>query len=202
MSPGVNLLIYSCFAAALFLVNNITIHLAVSACVVVLLFFIPFRRVKGGIVPITLFLCFTFFSNAFYHSGRVLFTAGPFVMTDEGLDMAGIRTLRVFDMIFAAKVLTSVTPLEEMIGSLNRIFRPLERFRVPVHDFFSIMALTLKSFPLLKQRLQEVYRESIEGKGAIRFSEKMKLAVSFLVPVFVESMRNPEKFFEQEEKKD
>lgn len=202
MSPGVNLFIYSVFAAAIFLVRDLTAHLIISSCVVFALFFIPFKKVRGGFLPIAVFLGFTFISNLFYQTGRVLYMLGSVAVTDEGLRIASIRTLRVFDMIFAAKVLTALTPLEDMLGSLKKLSAPLQRIGVPVHDFFSATALTLKAFPALKKRLQAAYSESVEGKGAVRFSEKIRLAVSFLMPVFVESMRNPEKFFVQNEAED
>ncbi len=198
MPPGVKLLIYSCFAAGLFLIRDVGPQLVIATCVLIALLFVPFRRVRGGFLPIMLFLGFTFVSNLFHQSGRVMYVFGSMVATYEGLRLAAVRTLRVFDMIYAAKILTAVTPLEEMIDSLRRIFQPLERVGLPVHDFFSAMALTLRAFPVLKQRLQENYRANIEGKGAARFDERVKLAVSFLIPLFVESMRNPEKFFEHD----
>ena len=201
MPPGSKLLIYACFAALLFLVRDITIHLAVSACVLISLLFIPFRKVRGGFVPIMLFLGFTFASNLFHQAGRVVYTLGSVAITEEGLKMAAVRTLRVFDMVYAAKVLTAVTPLEEMIESLRKIFRPLERTGLPVHDFFSTMALTLKAFPVLRRRLQENYRTGVDMNGAARFDGRIRLALSFVVPLFVESMRNPERFFEGEEEK-
>lgn len=200
MPPGINLLIYSCFAAAIFFVRDLPPHLIISAVVVCSLFFIPFRKVRGGLVPIIVFLSFTFLSNLFYQSGRVVYTLGSISVTEEGLRIALIRVLRVFDLVYAAKILTAATPLEKMIDSLRRILQPFERIGLPVHEFFSTMALTLKSFPVLKQRLQEVYRDSVDGRGAVSFREKMRLAVSFLIPMFVESMREPEKFFVQDEK--
>ncbi len=200
MPSGVNLFIYACFAVGLFVLRDLTCHFIIAAIVVVALFFIPFKKVKGGFLPIMLFLGFTFFSNLFYQSGRVVSVLGPIILTDEGLKLAAIRTLRVFDMIFAAKVLSAVTPLEDMIDSLRRTLHPLERLGLPVHDFFSVMVLTLRAFPVLKQKLHKTYRESIEGRESVHFHEKMRLAASFLVPLFVESMRNPGEFFEKEEK--
>ncbi len=199
MPSGINLFIYVCFAAGVFVLRDLTFHLIVAAVVVIALFFIPFRKVRGGFLPIMLFLGFTFFSNLFHQSGRVLTVLGPLTLTNEGLSLAAVRTLRVFDMVFAAKILTAMTPLEDMIDSLRRMLRPLERVGVPVHDFFSVMVLTLKAFPVLKQKLHGTYRESVGGKGAAPFHEKMRLAASFLVPLFVESMRNPAVFFEKEE---
>ncbi|MFZ5996627.1 MAG: energy-coupling factor transporter transmembrane component T family protein [Nitrospirota bacterium] len=200
MPAGVNLLLYSLFAVSLFLIKDLKVHLVLSAVVVCLLFLVPFRKIKGGLVPIMLFMVITFTSNTLYGSGKVVYTLSSLIITDEGLRLASVRTLRLFDMIFGAKVLTAVTPLEAMLDALKRAARPLERIGVPVHEFFTTMVLTLRCFPVLKQRLNDTYKENVEGKTAVTFMEKTKLVASFLVPLFVESMRNPERFFGDESK--
>jgi energy-coupling factor transport system permease protein len=167
----------------------------------------PFKKIKSGAVPIFFFLSFTFISNLFYQSGMVIAVVGPVTVTEEGLRIASLRTLRVFDMVYAAKILTHITPLEAMIGSLKRVLRPLQRVGLPVHEFFSIMALTLQCFPVLKQKLYERYGEKVNqrsgtstgGTGTKNFISNFRIAValvaSFVVPLFVESMAEPEKFF-------
>lgn len=199
MSPGIKLLIYSCLAGSLFITKDVTIHAIISACIIISLFFIPFNKVKGGSLPITLFMLFTFISNLFYQSGRVIYIAGPVTLTDEGLVLASIRTLRVFDMIFAAKVLTATTPLKDMLESLKKILGPLERTGLPVHDFFAATALTLKCFPLIKQELSVIYKKNIKDTESVSFRDKTRMVASFMIPMFTESIRDPEKFFIQAE---
>jgi energy-coupling factor transport system permease protein len=195
--PGLNLLFYTFFAVAVFLVKDISLHAVMASGVVIALLFVPFRKVKGGLLPIALFLGFTFFSNLFYQTGRVLFLIASIALTDEGLRLAALRTVRVFEMVYAAKALTALTPLEDMIASLRRITTPLEHIGLPVQDFFTTTALTLRCFPVLMRKLQETYKESVEGKGAVTMKERLGLVSSFLVPLFVESLREPGKFFEQ-----
>ncbi len=167
----------------------------------------PLKKIKSGAVPIFVFLAFTFISNLFYQSGMVIAVVGPVTITEDGLRIASLRMLRVFDMVYAAKILTHITPLEAMIGSMKRILRPLERVGLPVHEFFSIMALTLQCFPVLKQKLYDRYSEKAEersgtatgGAGTKNFISNFRTAVallaSFMIPLFVESMAEPEKFF-------
>jgi len=173
----------------------------------------PFKKIKSGAVPIFFFLGFTFISNLFYQSGMVIAVVGSVTITEDGLRIASLRTLRVFDMVYAAKILTIITPLEAMIASLKRVFRPLQRVGLPVHEFFSIMALTLQCFPVLKEKLYERYNEktaqqpgtSTGGTGKKSFASNFRIAVallaSFMIPLFVESMAEPEKFFMTEKLK-
>jgi energy-coupling factor transport system permease protein len=170
-------------------------------------FFIPFKKIKGGFVPILFFLTFTFISNLFYQSGLVVAVIGPVTVTDEGLRIAAVRSFRVFDMVYAAKILTHLTPLEAMLSSLKRVLRPLERAGLPVHEFFATMALTLQCFPVLKQKLYDRYSEKAKQrsvpesdgpqmKGILsKARPALALFASFMVPLFIESMADPEKFF-------
>ena len=207
MSSGLYLLLYSCFAVIVFLVGSIQLHVIIAACVTLTLFFMPLKKIKTGAVPIFFFLSFTFISNLFYQSGMVIAVVGPVTITEDGLRIASVRTLRVFDMVYAAKILTIITPLEAMIGSLKRVLRPLQRVGLPVHEFFSIMALTLQCFPVLKQKLYDRYSEKAKqrsgtskgGTGKRNFISDFRTAValfaSFMIPLFIESMIDPEKFF-------
>ncbi len=194
---------YVFFAALVFLSGNVQLQLIISGSVVFALFFLPFKKVRSGFVPILFFLGFTFASNLFYQSGRIVAVVGTVTVTDEGLRIAAVRMLRVFDMVYAAKILMHLTPVEAMIGSLRTLFRPLGRIGLPVHDFFSIMGLTLQCFPVLKQKLYNRYTEKTKvqlgpaaGKSIISdFKLNVTLIASFMVPLFVESMADPEKFF-------
>ncbi len=207
MSSGIYLVLYSCFAVIVFLVGNIQLHAIIASCVILALFFVPFKKIRSGAVPIFFFLGFTFISNLFNQSGMVIAVVGPVTITEDGLRIASLRTLRVFDMVYAAKILMHITPLEAMIGSLKRLLRPLQRVGLPVHEFFSIMALTLQCFPVLKQKLYERYNEKVKQRsgtsagamGTKGFISNFRLTVallaSFMIPLFVESMAEPDKFF-------
>jgi energy-coupling factor transport system permease protein len=192
------ILLYVLLAASLFLVRDIHYHLAAAAGVTLSLLFLPRKMVKGGLVPITVFLLFTFCGNLFFHSGRILYGSGFLSITDEGLVAANVRTLRLFSMIYGAKILTFVLPPERMIGVLGRVFSPLERIGIPAGELFSVMGLTLKSFPLLTSRVSKAYRENMDNRESEGFRSRIKHLVSFLLPVFVDSIRSPEDFFGDE----
>ncbi|HAM53380.1 MAG TPA: hypothetical protein DCP92_22800 [Nitrospiraceae bacterium] len=189
------ILLYVALAMSLFFVHDITYHITVAVIVALMLFFVPFKTVKGGLIPILLFLLFTFGSNLFFHPGKILYGSGFFLITDEGVAIANIRTLRIFSMIYGAKILTFLLPLDEMISALDKVLRPLEKTGVPVREFFFIMALTVKSFPVLTRHLSRAYWETRQGRESHGFRNRIRNMVLFLMPIFAESMRSPERFF-------
>ena len=189
------ILLYVALAMSLFIVRDISYQIAVAAALSFSLMFLPFRRVRSGFIPIFLFLVFTFCGNLFFHSGKILYGSGFFSITDEGIAGASLRTLRVFSMIYGAKILTFLLSLEKVVQELDRLFSPLGKIGIPVKEFFLIMGLTVKSFPLLSRHLSASFvefRRQNDGKG---FRDRMRKLVSFMIPVFTESIRSPEVFF-------
>lgn len=138
---------------------------------------------------------FTFVSNVLAQHGKILFSTGPVVITEEGLNIAALRTLRVLFMIFGAKVLIATSKTEEIVHGLRRLLGPFEKTGLPVKEFFYMMGLTLKCFPVLKNMLYENYREHIISAKVEGIWNRAKAVSMFLLPMFIESMQSPEKFF-------
>lgn len=187
---------FAVFIVSLFFVQGISLQaIAAGAVVVVALMTLSPGRLKGGLFPIAFFLLFTFAGNLFFHSGKILYGIGPLSVTDEGIHLAGVRTLRVFSMIGAAKILTGTLSVDELVRSLEEILKPLERIGIPVKDFFSIMGLTMQSFPALMTYLLKEYRQHMNDREVRGIRQRMGLVASFLMPVFVRSIQSPESFF-------
>lgn len=191
--------LYIALSVSLFLIKSLYYQAVIAAMVFLVLIFMPFKKIRGGLFPIMLFLAFTFAGNLFFHSGRIIAGNGILAITDEGLFMAGLRTLRVFSMICSAKILTVILPLNEMVLAMNRILSPLENIGLPVRDFFYIMGLTVKALPVLSSHLAGAYMEDLKNKGVSGFRGRLRHLVSFIMPVFTESLRTPESFFVSEE---
>lgn len=190
------ILLYVIFVIFLFVVTNLTVYLLVFAVLCLLLLRIPFKKVKAGWIPITIFLSYTFVSNVVGRSGKIVFSWGPVSLTDEGINIAAVRTLRVLFMIGGAKIMMASAKSEETIEGLGRLLRPLERVGLPVKDFFETMGLTVKCFPVLKDMALETYRENMKTADAKGFWGRARVISAFLLPMFVKSLKSPELFFE------
>ncbi len=198
IKPELKIIFYCLFVLLLFVFDNLPAY----GCAFVMLGFfflkMPLKTLKSGWLPISIFLLFTFFSNAIGRSGRIVFSTGFFMVTDEGMHIAIVRTLRVFLMIGGAKVLMFVTKAEDMIEGLGRLFGPLEKVGIPARDFFHTMGLTLKCFPVLKNMASEAYRENMRTCNTCGFWGRARVASTFLMPLFVKSLQSPESFFEKQ----
>ncbi len=183
----------------LFLSDSLIFYGAVGMLITISLLKVPFRQVKSGWIPLGLFLFFTFISNVLFQHGKVLATFGSLVITEEGLHVAAIRTLRVFFMVAGVKILLAHTATEDIIQALSRLMSPLEKVGLPVRDFFHTMGLTLKCFPMLKTMAAEEYAKRKEEGGTLNFMKKVNIISSFILPLFVRSIQSPEIFFQEKQ---
>jgi energy-coupling factor transport system permease protein len=197
LKPEIKISLYVLFVIALFVLKSLTAYLIVFVALCLLSLKVPFRRLKAGWVPIILFLLFTFVSNVVNRHGRIISHIGSLVITDEGIDIASLKTLKILFMIMGVKIMMASSGPEDIVGALGRIFRPFERVGLPVSDFFQTMGLTIQCFPALKNMAAETYRENVKAAEVRGFFEKARVISSFLLPMFVKSIRTPELFFEK-----
>lgn len=181
--------------------DSLPLYAVILFLILLLLIRIPFASLKSGWLPISFFLAFTFLSNVFFSHGKILYNLGAIVITEEGMHIAVIRTLRIFFMVAGAKILTATTPIDVMVEALRKALRPLEKTGVPVGDFFSVMGLTLKCFPRLKDYMAENYRNHKNNTESKGFWGRVNIVSSFLLPMFIQSIQNPEVFFKETDEK-
>ncbi len=195
MPPEIKIILYILFIATIFLIQDVTVYLSILLIVFIFLLRIPLRSLKSGWIPISLLVFFTFVSNVLFQSGKILYQAGPFSITEEGIIVALIRTMRLFFMIAGAKILTATTTIESLVGACERMLKPLERFGIPVAEFFSTAGLTMKSLPRLKDQLIDTYKQKVQEDSIHGFWSRIKIVSTFLFPLIAKSLQSPEIFF-------
>lgn len=200
MSPEIRIILYTVFVICLFFLKDPAAYMFIlpSVLLLIIILRVPFKVLKSGWVPISLLLLFTFISNALFQHGKVWYQTGPMIITDEGLNIALIRTMRVLLMIAGAKMLTATTTPDSLANALGTFLRPLRRLKMPVDDLLHIMGLTLKSLPRLKEEIVGRYREKISHENTKGFLNRIKVISNQLVPIFIMSMRVPEKYFSEQ----
>lgn len=201
MPPELKIILYFVFIASLFLIQDLSAYTLILIALSILLLRIPIASLKRGWLPISFFLAFTFISNIFFSHGKILYNLGPIVITAEGMHIAAIRTLRIFFMVAGAKFLTASTPMDVLVAGLGNILKPLEKAGLPLNDFFETMGLTLKCFPKLKDYLAENYRNHKNKEENRGFFGNARIFSLFLLPMFIQSIQNPEVFFEETDEK-
>jgi energy-coupling factor transport system permease protein len=188
VSPVAKILLYLLLIIAVFLSPSIKVDLVLLIIVLLFTPFAPVSRLFRGMVPIMLFLSFTFFSNILFQSGRIVFNLFGTHITEEGLLRGGHLTLRLLIMIIGAKLLTATTDAEELVKAFARLMGPAGRLRF-VKEFVSTTALTLSFLPIIYDEARSLYRTVLKESKANSISERIKLAASLITPLFERSMK-------------
>lgn len=163
-----------------------------SMLALILLIALPHRKLKTGVLPISLFVFATFLANILFHPGRVILGLGHLSVTDEGLRIGAVRGLRVFLLTAGAKFLSTVISLEETMKTLGRFLRPLEKVGIPVESFFETIALSARILPCVMKRISGLYYERIRCSETKGVKARVEFVVQFLLPYFYESVTDPE----------
>lgn len=101
-------------------------------------------------------------------------------------------------MIAGAKILSATTTIESLVDACGRMLKPLERFGVPVTEFFSTAGLTMKSLPRLKAHLIATYKQKVKEDSIPGFFNRIKIVSFFLLPLIAKSIQSPEMFFKDD----
>ncbi len=169
--------------AALTLMLLLIIHLAR----------LPFALVVKNLRPFLWLFAVTWIIHLFWTSGRILWII-PGVnaeITWEGAVWGGIYVARLALLIAAAALLTLTTAPLELADALERIFRPLKRFRVPAHELSLMLTLSLRFIPTLMEEALRI-RNAQMSRGA-RFDgsllNRVRSLLPLMVPLFVSAFR-------------
>ncbi len=187
-NPGVKIFSYILLILSLFIFPSLKVTLVFSVIVFVISFAVPLSTLRKGLLPILLFLTFTFLSNVFFHTGKVIYEAGRLTVTEDGIRDGALLTLRLFTLILGAKILTSTTTAEELVEGMNRLLGPFGRLNI-VRGFMATMSLTLSFLPIIYNEAQSLYKEARNNYERAAFTDKLKVFVAILAPLFERSMK-------------
>lgn len=153
---------------------------------------VPFKFMVKGLKAIVILLVITMFFNVVFTPGDVLWQLGFLKITKEGLILAGKMGIRLVYLIIGASIMTLTTTPNQLTDALERLMKPLEKIRVPVHEIAMMMSIALRFIPILLEETDKIMKAQIargadfESGGIIK---KVKAMVPLLVPLFVSAFR-------------
>ena len=153
---------------------------------------IPLKNFLHGLKPVVIILVFTAVLNMFFTPGQELFHVWKIVVTREGLERAVFMVLRIMILIAGTFLLTYTTPPIALTDGLERLFKPLKKLHVPVHEMAMMMSMALRFIPTLIEETDKIMSAQrargadFETGGLIR---RAKALLPLLVPLFVSAFR-------------
>ena len=123
------------YIISLFLVRDIFGYAVagIFLAVLIVLSHVPFKFMVRGLKGILVLLIFTGVVNVFLTPGEVLISVWKFNITREGLKVGSRMVIRLIFLVIGSSVMTLTTTPNRLTDGLERVLKPLKRFKLPVH---------------------------------------------------------------------
>jgi energy-coupling factor transport system permease protein len=182
------------FIISLFLFQNFYGYIVVTLFLVsvIKLSKVPFGFIIKGLKAVVILLLFTVFFNMFFTPGEPLIEWGIIKITKEGLTNAGFMAVRLTFLIIGSSLMTFTTTPNQLTDGLEKVLRPLNHIKVPVHEIAMMMSIALRFIPILLEETDKIMKAQMargadfESGGILK---RAKSLIPLLVPLFVSAFR-------------
>ncbi len=194
LDPRVKLTGTLVYMISLFIFNNIYCYALafVFLATVIALTKVPLGYMLKGMRAIAVLMLITVLCNLFFTPGDVIFKFSVISVTKEGIKSALYMVIRLSFLIVSASIMTLTTTPNQLTDGMEKMFRPLKIFKVPVHEIAMMLSIALRFIPILMEETDKIMKAQT-ARGA-RFDsknliERVKSLVPLLVPLFVSAFR-------------
>jgi energy-coupling factor transport system permease protein len=195
LDPRVKLIGTFLFIISLFLFKSLFGYIAVVLllAVVIRLSKVPIGFIVKGMKAIIVLLLFTTFFNLFFSpGGNTIFRLGFIKITDLGLSTAVFMIIRLTFLIVGSSLMTFTTTPNQLTDGLEKVMKPLNHIKVPVHEIAMMMSIALRFIPILLEETDKIMKAQMARGADFESGGVMKRAKSLiplLVPLFVSAFR-------------
>jgi energy-coupling factor transport system permease protein len=167
-------------------------YVVLSAFIIVLSK-LPLSLVFRNLRPFVWIFLLTLVVHLFWTPGRVFWSL-PVLgidLTVEGLFMGLVFSLRLVLLIIIAAVLTLTTSPIELTDALEKLFSPLSKLKVPIHEIVMMLTLSLRFIPTLLEEAQRLKNAQISRGASFEGNivKKMKNVIPLILPLFISAFR-------------
>lgn len=153
---------------------------------------IPLKYMFKGLKALTFILVITVVLNVFMTDGTIIWQWKLLKITSEGLTMAFLMAVRLILLVLGISQMSLTTTPNQLTDAMERLFRPLNKIKVPVHSIAMMMSISLRFIPILSEETEKIKKAQMarganfEGKG---FMNRIRAMIPILVPLFVTAFR-------------
>ena len=154
---------------------------------------LPLKMMTKTMKPVLPIIIFTSVLNIFFLSeGDPIFKLWTITITDKGLVMAVLMSIRIICLICGTALLTYTTSPITLTDGIERLLKPLAKIKFPAHEIAMMMTIALRFIPTLVEETDKIMNaQKARGAdlGSGKFLDKIKSFIPILIPLFVSSFR-------------
>lgn len=194
LDPRVKLIGTFLYILSLFLFHSLYGYIVVTLFLagIIKLSKVPLGYIVKGLKAVVILLLFTVVFNLFVTPGTPLVSLGFLTITKEGLRSASFMGIRLVYLILGSSLMTFTTTPNQLTDGLEKVMKPLNRIKIPVHEIAMMMSIALRFIPILLEETDKIMKAQMargadfETGGIIK---RAKSLIPLLVPLFVSAFR-------------
>lgn len=152
LDPRVKFVGTIAFLISLFVADSLWGYLLATAflAVVIVLSKVPVKFMMKGLKPLFFIFILTVAFNLFLVPGKVVVQIWILKITEEGIRQAIKIGIRLIYLVMGSSVMTLTTTPNQLTDGLEKLMRPLNKIKVPVHEIAMMMSIALRFILPLK----------------------------------------------------
>ena len=182
------------YIAGLFIVNNAAGYVFCGLILLALIRLskVPFRFMIKGMRSILFILLIMMAFHLFLTPGTYIFKWHFLHISKEGIRLAIRMGVRLTFLVIGSSVMTLTTTPNELTDGLERMFSPLRKVGVPVHEIAMMMSIALRFIPILMEETDKIMKAQMargadfETGGLIK---RVRNMIPLLIPLFVSAFK-------------
>lgn len=195
LDPRVKLFATMIFIITLFLKRSIITYAIATVVLfsVIKVSKVPLKYIFRGLKVILFLLIFSCGINMFFTKGETIWWQwGIFTLSKEGVVNAAFMGVRLVYLVIGSSLMTFTTTPNQLTDGIEKAFRPLNKIKIPVHEFAMMMSIALRFIPILTEELDKIMKA--QSARCANFEEgnliqKAKSLIPVLIPLFVSAIR-------------
>ena len=194
LDPRVKLIGTFVFIISLFIFKNVTSFFVATVYLIAIIKVsrVPIKFITKGMKSILILMMITVIFNLFLTPGTPLVHFWKLTITMEGLKAAVYMMIRLTYLILGSSLMTLTTTPNNLTDGLEKLLKPLNVIKVPVHEVSMMMSIALRFIPILLEETDKIMKAQM-ARGADFESgnliQKAKNLVPLLVPLFISAFR-------------
>lgn len=194
LDPRTKIICTLIFISAVFLAKTYVGYAAIAAFVALVLAMarLPLRLVIKSVKPLWIIILLTMLVHFFTAKGEAIWSWWILSITQEGLDLGIMMSLRLVFLILFSSLLTFTTSPIVLTDGIETLLRPFKKIGVPAHELAMMMTIALRFIPTLLEETDKIMKAQT-SRGADFASgnlvKKAKNLVPLLVPLFISAFR-------------
>ena len=167
---------------------------------------IPLRFALSGLRPMFPFLLLLALLQVvaipqYSRNAAIIWQSRFLAISDRSILAGALLIARFAVLVLGLSLFSFSTTTTELTHGIEHLLRPLQRVRLPAHEFALVVNIAIRFLPILAEEAERLMKAQASrgadfGQGRRNFVQRARLLLPLLVPLFLTALQRAEELTE------